>query len=102
MACRKPDAIRMERTATLELFSTRLRNVSGARIQQTCAVIFAVFTIMAFVLPVWIEEVTSLSPDGGSGELALLLAVPFGLLSVVYGALTWRSLRQLDAMRQSQ
>jgi hypothetical protein len=68
-----------------------------ARWQLILAVIFFALTVLALVVPMWIEEVTGLSPDGGSGETELLLAVPFGLASIVSGALTYRTRRKIAA-----
>jgi hypothetical protein len=70
-----------------------------ARWQLTLAVIFFALTVLALVVPMWIEEVTGLSPDGGSGETELLLAVPFGLASIVLGVLTYRTRRKIAATR---
>lgn len=70
-----------------------------ARWQLILAVIFLALTVLALVVPMWIEEVTGLSPDGGSGETELLLAVPFGLASIVLGVLTYRTRRQIAATR---
>jgi len=47
----------------------------------------------------WIEEVTGLSPDGGSGETELLLAVPFGLASIFLGVLMYRTRQKIAATR---
>jgi hypothetical protein len=70
-----------------------------ARWQLVLAVIFFALTVLALVVPMWIEEVTGLSPDGGSGETELLLAVPFGLASIVLGVLTYRTRRKIAAAR---
>jgi hypothetical protein len=64
------------------------------RLQLVLTVAFAVLTVVAIAVPMWIEEASGLSPDGGSGELELLLAVPFGLGSLVLAALTWRTRRE--------
>ena len=50
-------------------------------------------------VPEWIEEVTTLEPDGGGGELEWLLAAAFGVASVVFGVLTYRTRRLLVASR---
>jgi hypothetical protein len=68
-----------------------------ARWQLILAVIFFALTVLALVVPMWIEEVTGLSPDSGSGETELLLAVPFGLASIVLGVLTYRTRRKIAA-----
>jgi hypothetical protein len=70
-----------------------------ARWQLILAVVFFALTVLALVVPMWIEEVTGLSPDGGSGETELLLAVPFGLASMVLGVLTYRTRRKIAASR---
>ena len=69
------------------------------RWQLILSAVFFVLTLLALIVPVWIEEVTGRSPDGGNGELELLLAVPFGIAALVLGALGWRSRR--PAERQS-
>lgn len=71
---------------------------SQARLQLIFSVIFLILTIAAVVFPVWIEEVSGLSPDGGSGEAEMLLAIPFGLVSIVLGIMTFRSRRRAVAM----
>jgi len=73
-----------------------------ARLQLIFTVIFLVLTIAAVVFPVWIEEVSGLSPDGGSGEAEMLLAIPFGLASIVLGIMTFRSRRRAAAMASQQ
>jgi hypothetical protein len=70
-----------------------------ARWQLILAVTFFALTVLAIVVPMWIEEVTGLSPDGGSGETELLLAVPLGLASIVLGILTHRTRRKIAASR---
>jgi hypothetical protein len=67
-----------------------------ARLQLVFAIAFALLMVTAIAVPIWIEEVSGLSPDGGNGELELLLAVPFGLASIISGVLTWRSRRELS------
>jgi uncharacterized membrane protein len=66
-----------------------------ARLQLIFMIISLVLTVLAAVLPVWIEGFTSLEPDGGSGALEWLLAVVFGAVSIVFGVLTYRTRRQL-------
>jgi hypothetical protein len=70
-----------------------------ARWQLILAITFFALTVLALVVPMWIEEVTGLSPDGGSGETELLLAVPFGLVSIVLGVLTYHTRRKIAATR---
>jgi len=68
-----------------------------AWIQLALTVVFAVLTVLAVAVPMWIEEVSGQSPDGGNGEVELLLAIPFGVASLIFGALTWRSRQRLAA-----
>ena len=68
-----------------------------ARIQLALTVIFAVLAVLAVAVPMWIEEVSGLSPDGGNGEVELLLAIPFGVAALIFAALTWRSRQRLAA-----
>lgn len=64
-----------------------------SRWQLILSAVFLGLTLLALVVPVWIEELMGRSPDGGNGELELLLAVPFGVAALVLGALGWRSRR---------
>jgi O-antigen/teichoic acid export membrane protein len=69
-----------------------------ARLQFVLTIIFLILTIAAVVFPVWIEEVSGLSPDGGNGEAEMLLAIPFGMASIVLGIMTFRSRRRAAAL----
>lgn len=71
-----------------------------ARVQMILTIIFFALTVLALAAPMWIEEVFGISPDGGSGEAELLLAVPFGLASIAFGALTYRSRLKIAAARR--
>ena len=68
-----------------------------ARLQLLFAVIAGALTLLALIIPAWIESATSLEPDGGNGVLEWLLAVAFGAVSIVFGVLTYRTRRQLAA-----
>lgn len=56
--------------------------------------IAAVFALLAAIVPRWIETVTSLSPDAGSGEAEWELAFAFGAAAVVTGVLTYAARRR--------
>ena len=73
----------------------RARAARRARLELVFAVVFAVLTLLAVAIPMWIEETTGLSPDGGNGETELWLGVPFGVIAVVLAALSWRSRRRV-------
>ena len=81
---RSPDAARAE-----------LRR--RARLQFVSAGMCAVLTVLAAVVPRWIEETTALEPDGGSGELEWLLAVVFAVITIVLTLLGQRTRRRLRA-----
>lgn len=66
-----------------------------ARLQFISAGICAVLTLLAAVVPRWIEETTTLEPDGGSGELEWLLAVVFAVITLALGLLGYRTRRRL-------
>jgi hypothetical protein len=70
-----------------------------ARLQSIFAIVSLVLTVLAAIAPAWIEEFTTLEPDGGNGVLEWALAVVFGAISVVFGLLTYRSRRRLAAAR---
>jgi hypothetical protein len=72
-----------------------------AKVQALLTAVFAVLTILAVAVPVWIEETTGLSPDGGNGELELLLVVPFGIASIALALLTWRTRRASTLLRST-
>jgi hypothetical protein len=75
------------------------RLVRRYRLQVAFAAVCAVLTIAAAILPVWIERLTGLEPDGGSGELEWLLAVATGALSIAFGVLAYRTRRRLAGVQ---
>jgi hypothetical protein len=70
-----------------------------ARIQLILTVVCLVLTVLAALVPAWIELTTGLDPDQGNGELEWLLAVAFGVAGIVFGVLTWRTRRRLALSR---
>ncbi|MCX5262261.1 ABC transporter permease [Streptomyces canus] len=62
-----------------------------ARLQAILAGISAVLAVLAAVVPVWIEETTTLEPDAGSGLLEWLLSAVFGAASLALGGLSYRT-----------
>jgi hypothetical protein len=79
----------------------RLGLMRRARAQLICAIVFAVLALGALIFPVWIEELTGLSPDHRNGEFEVLVAVPFGLASCVLGFFAFRTRRALVAGNNS-
>ena len=63
------------------------------------AVVSAFLTVLAVVVPMWIEELTGLEPDGGTGELEWLLALVPGACSIVLGLLAFRTRRKLATVQ---
>ena len=55
--------------------SDAARLTRRGRLQLIFAAISAVLTVLAAIIPAWIEKFTTLEPDGASGELEWLLAV---------------------------
>lgn len=77
--------------------STRDRSDRRGRLQAILAATFACLTVLALLVPLWFEELTGFSPDGGNGEFELLLAVPFGIASMICGLLALRTRRAAKA-----
>jgi hypothetical protein len=65
-----------------------------AKATLVLTVVFAVLAVLALAVPLWVEEMTGISPDGGNGEFEAFLALPFGLAAAACGVLSWRSRRQ--------
>jgi hypothetical protein len=72
------------------------------RLQVIFAAASVILTIAAAILPAWIERLTGLEPDGGSGELEWLLAVVPGALSIAFGVLAYRTRRLLAHVQVDQ
>jgi hypothetical protein len=59
-----------------------------------------VLAVLTVVNREWIEELTGLEPDAGSGALEWLIVIAFGLAAVLLGRMAWRvrqRLRTADA-----
>jgi hypothetical protein len=61
--------------------------VIRARIELGLAAVFAVLTAVTLVWPTWIESLTGLEPDRGSGETEWWIVVVFGLATIGLGLL---------------
>jgi hypothetical protein len=64
--------------------------VIRARIELGLATVFAVLTAVTLVWPTWIESLTGLEPDRGSGEAEWWIVVVFGLATIGLGLLGGR------------
>jgi ABC-type thiamin/hydroxymethylpyrimidine transport system permease subunit len=67
------------------------------RIEVVLAVISAVLCVLTLVFPEWIEELTGLEPDAGSGALEWIIAGAFLVAAVVSAVLARRDYRRLAA-----
>ena len=56
------------------------------RVEAVLAVLAAALGVLTVVVPTWIEVVTGLDPDAGSGALEVLIAVGFFALA---GTAAW-------------
>jgi hypothetical protein len=77
----------------MERLRTRLR------IEVVLAVISAALCVLTLVFPQWIEELTGLEPDAGSGALEWIIAGVFLTAAVVSAVLARRDYRRLAAHR---
>jgi len=65
------------------------------RIEVVLAVISATLCVLTLVFPEWIEELTGLEPDAGSGALEWIIAGVFLIAAVVSGVLARLDYRRL-------
>jgi hypothetical protein len=75
----------------------RLR--ARVRIEVVLAVISAALCVLTLVFPEWIEELTGLEPDAGSGALEWLAAGVFLVAAVAAAVSARRDYRRLAADR---
>jgi ABC-type thiamin/hydroxymethylpyrimidine transport system permease subunit len=68
-------------------------------IEVVLAVISAALCVLTLVFPEWIEELTGLEPDAGSGALESIIAGVFLVAAVVSSVLARRDYRRLAADR---
>jgi ABC-type thiamin/hydroxymethylpyrimidine transport system permease subunit len=66
-------------------------------IEVVLAAISAVLCVLTLVFPQWIEELTGLEPDAGSGALEWIIAGIFLVAAVVSAVLARRDYRRLAA-----
>jgi hypothetical protein len=66
-----------------------------ARLELAFAVVFAVLATVTAIWPTWLETVTGMDPDGGSGETEWAIIAVFAIVAVVAAALSWRAYRRV-------
>lgn len=66
-----------------------------ARLEAGLAALFALAAIATMIWPTWIENLSGLEPDNGSGEAEWWLVILLGLAAVVAGLLARRDFRAL-------
>lgn len=64
-----------------------------ARIEMVLAAIFAALAIVTLTWPTWIESLSGLEPDRGSGELEWLITAVFAVVAVGAALLSRRDYR---------
>jgi hypothetical protein len=69
------------------------------RIEVVLAVISAALCVLTLVFPRWIEELTGLKPDAGSGALEWVITGVFLVAALVSAILAHRDYRRLTADR---
>jgi hypothetical protein len=68
-----------------------------ARLEVVLAVLFALGAGATMIWPTWIESLTGLEPDRGTGEAEWWLVALLGLAAVATALLARRDLRALRA-----
>lgn len=71
----------------------KARRKSLAWTELGLAAVFAVLALLTALWPTWIETLTHLDPDGGSGGTEWGIVLTFGALAVGAGALGLRTYR---------
>jgi hypothetical protein len=67
------------------------------RVEVVLAVVSAALCVLTLVFPEWIEEMTGLEPDAGSGALEWIVAGVFLAAALVSALLARRDYRRLAA-----
>lgn len=67
------------------------------RVEMALAVISAVLGIATMLFPEWIEELTGLDPDAGSGALEWIITGAFLVAALISALLARRDTRRLAA-----
>lgn len=70
-----------------------------ARLQLFLAVVLGVAALATSLWPTWIESLTGLEPDGGSGGTEWWLVTLLALAACVVAVRAWRGFRAVAAPR---
>jgi hypothetical protein len=73
--------------------------VIRARIELGLSAVFAVLTAATFLWPTWIESLTGLEPDAGTGETEWWIVVLLGLVTIALGMFGARDYRLAHRLR---
>ena len=70
-----------------------------ARLELALSALFAALTVATLIWPTWIESLTGLEPDRGTGETEWWIVVLLGLVTIALGALAARDFRAATRLR---
>ena len=70
-----------------------------ASVETVLAGIFGVLAVVTILWPTWIESITGLEPDAGSGAAEWAVVVVFAAAAVGAAALARRNYRSIKAVR---
>lgn len=66
----------------------------AVRLEVALAMIGATLFALSLVFPRWIEALTGLEPDAGSGNAELFVASAFLMMAICCSVLAWRTQRR--------
>ena len=70
-----------------------------ARVEMVLAGIFGALAVVTMLSPTWIESITGLEPDAGSGAAEWAIVVAFAVAAVGAAALARRDSRSIKTVR---
>jgi hypothetical protein len=78
-------------------FKRKVGVMKKARLELVLALAFGALAVAAGLWPTWVEQVTGLEPDGGSGQAEWWLVAVFAMLALSAAVLSRRSFRAVRA-----
>jgi hypothetical protein len=75
--------------------------VMRVRLELILAMVFAVAAVASAIWPTWIESLTGLEPDSGSGEAEWWIVIALGAAALIAAALARRDYRAIRLSRGS-